>query len=217
MAEATLHAELREDKGTQVVKSLRKQGRIPAVFYAHGEECISLSVDVKEFTRLIAAQVNILTLALPGDKEQKCIIKEVQHDPVTDEPLHADIMGIKMTEKIRISIPIHLNGSPIGVREGGILEHSLREVEVEGLPLDIPEHLDVNVENMQIGDVVTLADIPVDKVRFLTDEHHPVAHVILPKVVQVEEEVEEGLEGLEGEETEGEEAAAAEEEKEAEE
>lgn len=200
MPEVTLHAELREDKGRKHAKSLRNAGRVPAVFYAHGEESKSLSLDAKELLRLLSAQVNIMNLVMPDGKELKCIIKEVQTDPVTDEPLHADIMGIKMTEKIRISIPIVLKGSPVGVREGGILEHALREVEVEGLPLDIPEHLDVDVSEMKIGDVILLSDLPIEKVRFLTDENHPIAHVVLPKVAAVEEEVEAEEEELEGEE-----------------
>jgi len=201
MPEATLHAELRDNAGSQIAKSLRRNGRVPAVYYAHGEDSKALSVDTKELLRLMSAQVNILNLILPDGKEHKCIIKEVQIHPVTSEPVHADIMGIKMTEKIKISIPIILQGTPLGVREGGILEHSLREVEVEGLPLDIPEHLDVDVSEMQIGDVIALTDMPIDKVRFITDEHHPVVHVFLPKVVAVEEEVEEeDLEGEEGEE-----------------
>lgn len=200
MSEATLHAELRKNTGSRFVKSLRKTGRVPAIYYAHGEKSKSLSVEMKELVRLLGKQVNIVNMALPDGKDYKCIIKEVQRDPVTDEPLHADIMGIKLTEKIRISIPVILKGSPVGVREGGILEHALREVEVEGLPLDIPEQLELDISEMKIGDVLTLADKPIEKVRFVTDEHHPVAHVFLPKVAQFEEEaveVEEGLEGVE--------------------
>lgn len=211
MSEATLHAEYRNTKGRRRAKSLRNSGRVPAVFYAHGEDSKPLSLDAKELLRLLNAQVNILNLSMPDGKELKCIIKDVQTDPVTDEPLHADIMGIKMTEKIRISIPVVLKGSPVGVREGGILEHSLREVEVEGLPLDIPEHLDFDISDMKIGDTLTLADMPIENVRFITDENHPVAHVVLPRVAEVEEALEGEEEILEGEEPAEGEAAEAEE------
>ena len=119
-------------------------------------------------------------------------------------------MGIKLTEKVRLSIPIILRGTPAGVKEGGILEHLLREVEIEGLPLDLPEHLDVDVSELNIGDTVILEQIPTDKFRFVTEIHHAVANVIQPKIVKEEVEVEEEL--LEGEE--GEEGAEGKEEEE---
>lgn len=204
MSEATLKVELRESTGNQVAKALRAKGRLPGVFYAHGESSFGLSVDAKELQKLLQMEINILDLTLPDGKSTKCILKEVQKDPVTDEPIHVDIMGIKMTEKIKITIPVVFVGSPVGVREGGILEHSLREVEVEGLPLDIPEHLEVDISEMNIGSTITLEDMPSDKFKYITDSHHPVAQVVMPKAAIAEETEaeEEELEGEEGEEVE---------------
>lgn len=196
MAEAELHVELRDKTGHQTAKALRRAGRIPAIFYFRGEDSVPLSVDAKELMRLIQSEVNILNVVFPDGKIRKSILREVQRDPVNDDVQHVDIMGIKLTEKVRLSIPIILMGTPAGVKEGGILEHLLREVEIEGLPLDLPEHIEVDVNDLMIGDVITLENIPAEKFRFVTEIHHAIANVIQPKVVveHVEEEVEEGVE-----------------------
>ena len=186
MAEANLHCELREKTGKQQAKALRNNGKVPAIFYAHEQDSIPIALNEKELSSLLHREVNIINVIFPDKKEKKSILREVQRDPVTGHVVHIDLMGIKLTEKIRLSIPIVLKGTPIGVKEGGILEHILREVEVEGLPLEIPEHIEVDVSELKIGDVVRLEKITIDKVRFVTDIHHAVANVIHPKVVTPE-------------------------------
>jgi len=201
MAEAQLNAELRDQVGHTGPKELRSSGRVPGVFYTGGEECIPFHVGEVELNRVLHSDVNIINLMFPKQDARKCIFREVQRDPVTDAVIHVDLFGIKLTEKVSLTIPIILTGAPSGVKEGGILEHLLREVEVEGLPLEIPEHLEVDVSELMIGDVVTLESIPTrDKFKFITEIHHAVANVIQPKIVEevVEEEVEEGEE-VEGE------------------
>jgi len=203
MAETDLHVELRKKTGHLSAKELRRNGRVPAIFYAHDEDSVPLSVDAKEFQRLLHSKVNVLNVIFPDGKPKKSILREIQRDPVTDTIIHVDIMGIKLTEKVRLTIPILLTGAPAGVKEGGILEHLLREVEVEGLPLDIPEHIEVDVSGLNIGDVITLESISVDKFRIVPEIHHALANVIHPKVVKEEVEVEEEVEEeavIEGEE-----------------
>lgn len=184
MAEVDLHVELREKTGHYTAKILRKNGKIPAIFYAHGKDSVPLILDEKEFSRLFHSEVNIFNVIFPDGKTEKSILREIQKDVVTDKTIHVDIMGIKLTEKIRISIPIILTGTPVGVKEGGILEHLLREVEVEGLPLEIPERLEVDVSALNIGHVIKLENISVDKIKFITEIHHAVANVIHPKIVE---------------------------------
>jgi large subunit ribosomal protein L25 len=191
MSEANIQCELREKIHHRTAKVLRKEGKIPAIFYAHNEDSIPISVDAITIQRLLSHEVNILNVIFPDGKTRKSIIRDIQRDPTTDSIIHLDILGIKLDEKIRITIPIILTGSPVGVKEGGILEHLLREVEVEGLPLDIPEHIEVDVSELQIGDVIKLEDIAIEKIKFITEIHHAVANVIHPKVVLIEEEVEE--------------------------
>ena len=203
MAEADLYVELRDRTGHHTAKALRRSGRVPGIFYAHDEASVPLSVDAKQLHRLVHSEINILNVVFPDGKTRKSILREVQRDPLTDAILHVDIMGIKLTEKVRLTIPILLVGTPLGVKEGGILEHLLREVEVEGLPLDIPEHIEVDVSELNIGDVVTLENVLVDKFRIVTEIRHAVANVIHPKVIKEEVEVEEEVEeeaAIEGEE-----------------
>ena len=201
MAVGDIKVELREKTGHHTAKELRKAGRIPAIFYANDEDSRPLSVGAVALKRLIQSDMNILNVIFPDGKVRKSIFREIQRDPVTDALIHIDIMGIKLTEKVRLSIPIVLTGVPEGVKEGGILEHLIREVEVEGLPLDIPEHLEVDVSELKIGDVITLEALEAEKFRFVTEINHAVANVIHPKVIK-EEVVEEEVEVAEGEEAE---------------
>lgn len=208
MSEEDLHVEFRKKTGHQTAKLLRQNGKVPAIFYYHNEDSVPMSVDEKDLQRLVHSEVNILNVIFPGGKTRKSVFREIQRDPVTDTIIHVDIMGVKLTEKVRLTIPILLKGNPVGVKEGGILEHLLREVTVEGLPLEIPEHIEVDVSGLNIGDVITLEDIAIDKVKLITEIHHAVANVVHPKVVKevvVEEEAEleeeaEAEEKVEGEE-----------------
>lgn len=181
-----LHVEPREKTGHRISRKLRRIGRIPAIFYGAEEKSIPVSVDLKEFEHLIHHEVNVLDVVFPNGEIRKSVIREVQRDPVTDVPIHVDLMGVSLTEKIRMKVPIVLKGVPVGVKEGGILEQLLREVEVEGLPLDLPEHIEIDVSHLEMGKSVTLEHVQTDKFRFVTDLSHPVATVILPKVVKEE-------------------------------
>jgi large subunit ribosomal protein L25 len=200
MSEADVQCQIRNKENPLTVKILRKEGKIPAIFYAQGEESIPISVETKTIQQLINHEVNVLNVIFPDGKIRKSIIRDIQRDPLTDTIIHLDFLGIKLTEKIRITIPIVLKGTPVGVKDGGILEHLLRDVEVEGLPLDIPEHIEVDVSTLNIGNSIRLQDIHSEKFVFASEINHAVANVIHPKVIQLEEEVvEEPVE--EGEET----------------
>jgi large subunit ribosomal protein L25 len=156
-------------------------------------------VNAKEMERITHSEINILKIIFPDKNERSSVIRDVQRDPVTDLLVHLDLMGIKLTEKIKLLIPVVLAGTPAGVREGGILEHILREVEVEGLPLEIPDHIEIDVSSLNIGDVVTLEQAEVEKIRIVTEIHHAVAHVVQPKVAA---ETETDLGEIEGDESE---------------
>ena len=150
MPEVQLHVEKREKTGHQAAKTLRKQGKIPAVFYAHDEATVPLFLDAREFKGALLKEANIMDVIFPDGHLRKSIIRGVQRDPVSDAFLHVDLMGISLTEKVRLSIPVVLKGTPVGVKNGGVLEQLLREVEVEGLPLDLPEHIEFTVDHLDI-------------------------------------------------------------------
>ncbi len=203
MSEYKLKVALRDtrvDKPNQ----LRAEGRVPGIYYAHDQENVVLSVDTKELMRLLNTEATIVDVLFPDGKTKQSIIRHVQYNPVSDMPVHFDIMGIRLDEKVKLTIPIILQGTAVGVKEGGILEHHLREVEVEGLPLDIPEHLEIDISELKVGDSVILEQLQSDKYTISSDLHHPVVHVVIPKAVT--EPVEEELGEIETEEAEEEEA-----------
>ncbi|HEX9934423.1 MAG TPA: 50S ribosomal protein L25, partial [bacterium] len=147
------------------------------------------SVPSKALQLLVHQAANVMDTVFPDGQVRKSVLREIQRDPVTDVFVHVDIMGILLTEKVKLHIPIVVNGIPLGVKEGGVLEHPLREIELEGLPLDIPERVEVDVSNLNIGQGVTVKDLIVDtsKVRIVTDMHQVVVNVSQPKIQKVEE------------------------------
>jgi large subunit ribosomal protein L25 len=215
MPEVQLHVAAREKTGHQGAKTLRNAGQVPAVFYARNEVTVPLSVDAREFQAVLHREANIMDVIFPNGTVRKSIIRGIQRDPVSDALVHVDLMGISLTEKVRLSIPVILKGSPVGVKNGGVLEQLLRMVEVEGLPLDLPEHIEFAVDHLDIGDTISLETAVADKFRFITDVHHVVANVVQPKVVKAETEAAAAVaaEGAEGAEAKAEGAEGAKETK----
>ena len=193
MSEVNLNVEIRSDSSVKS-RVLRREGRVPGIYYAHDQENIQITADAKELTRLMNKEVTVLNMVIQNGEIKKTIIREIQVDPVSGSPIHIDLLGIKLDEVVKLTIPVILKGTPAGVKEGGILEHLLREIEVEGLPLDIPEHVEIDVSYMQIGDVLGLETITSDKFNVITERNHPVAHVLHPRTVEEVEEVVEGEE-----------------------
>ncbi len=188
----TINASAREGVGKGPTRRLRARGMIPAAVYGEGLEAVAVAVSAKEIATILRSETGhntIFKLALPnGDGEPaNVIIKDYQVDPVRGRLLHADLMRLSLTTLTRVSVSIETLGEPPGVKsEGGILELQLREIEVECLPGDIPEHLKVDVSNLQIGDHVLVSDLIYDreKVKVLADEHQIVAGVIAPRMVE---------------------------------
>lgn len=200
MKEISLEVKTREKKGTQEAKKFRRNGIIPAVVYGAGEDSIPLELDEGSFVRFLrsgGSENVIITLSIDKDssKEKKVLIREIQHDPVWGKILHVDFQHISMERKITVSVPIHLVGIAVGVGEGGILQPNIRELEVECLPGDIPEKVEVNVSHLNIGDAIHVKDIHLEKVTILTESAGSVVSVVPPTVykepeVKVAEEVE---------------------------
>ncbi|MFY9553936.1 MAG: 50S ribosomal protein L25 [Blastocatellia bacterium] len=200
----TINASTRDGVGKGPTRRLRAQGMIPAAVYGEGGEAVAVSVSAKEIATILRSATGhntIFKLALPqGNGEPaNVIIKDYQVDPVKGRLLHADLFRLSMTTTTRVSVSVETIGEPIGVKiDGGILELQLREIEVECLPGDIPEHLKVDIANLQIGDHVTVADLVYDreKVKVLADEHQIVAGVLAPRMI---EEVAPAVAPIEGE------------------
>ena len=220
-------AQKRSVSGSSVVNRLRKEGLLPGVMNNDKGESRLIQMnrhDFDMFLRLHESESLILDVTVEGEKEKKVLLKEVQHHPVTDEILHVDFLEVSMTKKMRVNVPIRFIGEPVGVtQEGGVLDHLVRELEVECLPGDLPEGIDVDVSGLKVGDAIRVNQIKIDpKLAILTNGLVAVASVSIPKVIEetpaegeaaaAEPEVigakKEGEEGAEGAE-EGEKAPAA--------
>jgi large subunit ribosomal protein L25 len=191
ITDITINANPRTGAGKSDARRLRAQGMIPAAVYGGGDEAVAIAVNAKEIANILRSDTGhntIFKVALPGGEPSTVIIKDWQVDPVKGRLLHADLLRLSLTENTRVSVAIEVVGEPIGVKlEGGILELQLREVEVECLPGDIPEHLTLDVSNLHLGDHATVADLIYDRttIKVLADEHQIVAGVLAPRLAEV--------------------------------
>jgi len=212
MQQTRLDAQVRNKSGKGVARSLRRDGKVPAVLYGREKGTLSLQIDDRTFQTLLRNYgSNVLVdLALPGNEIETVIIKSLQRHPVKRNVLHADFQRISLEEKITTSVVIEAVGRPIGIRDGGVLTLTRRQISVMCLPLDIPNSLQINVEGLNIGDSFRVSDLEFDneKLEILESSITQIAAVIEPKIVletiaeedEIEDEIE-GEEGVEGEET----------------
>ncbi len=167
-------------------RRVRMQGLIPAVVYGAGQDSVAVTVDPKVITKVLysdAGHNTIFDLAIEGAGPAKGMIVDWQNEPIKGHLLHVDIKRIAMDKAMRVSVPVHLTGTSIGVKtHGGILGQVLHEVEIECLPNDIPGHIDVDISGLDINGAIHISDLPhSDKIKFLGDEHALVAHVTVAK------------------------------------
>lgn len=223
MKSVKLVAQARTEAGKGNAARLRRAGQIPAVVYGVGKANQNIQLDEHAFglsLRGHAGEHLLLDLEVGGEPARKVLLQEVQHHPVSGRPIHVDLHEISMTEKLRLEVPLRLVGEPTGVsQQGGILEHILRAVEVECLPMDIPEHVDVDVSAMSVGQRLAVGDIKLEGAKFaiVSSADLTIASVMMPRA---EEEVKPEAAAAAGEpevitakKEEGEEAAGAEGEK----
>ena len=209
MADFELTIELRESTGKGVARKLRAAGRAPGVYYSAGDSR-AITFDPSALEKVISsssAGMNTL-IGLVGAAElggRQVLVKDLQRDPVDGALLHADLYAVDLAKKVHVSVPVRLLGTPEGVQVGGgILDHALREIELECLPTSIPEDIEISVEQLDLGDSLHVRDLslPADVV-LLSSPDLSVVSVVAPKVEEepvVEEELAEGEEAL-GEET----------------
>lgn len=163
-------------------RRVRVAGKIPAVVYGAGIEAIAVTVDPKVIIKILHSESGhntIFDLNVEGASLVKAMIVDWQNEPIKGHLLHIDLKRIAMDKMMRVSVPIQLVGVPVGVKtQGGILEHVMREVEVECLPNDIPSHLDVDVSTLELNGVIHVSDLPHSgSIKFLGEENATVAHV----------------------------------------
>lgn len=167
-------------------RRVRREGKVPAVLYGAGKDSLPVTLDPRQVNRILHSQSGhntIFDLALEGGERTKAMIVDWQHEPMKGALLHIDLKRIAMDQKLTVAVPISLTGVPAGVKtQGGILEQMLREVEVECLPGDIPSVIEADVSELVFGKVLRVADLPRnEKVRYVTEEDQPVAHITVVK------------------------------------
>jgi len=213
MGDASLSVELRVEGGKGASRRLRRNGRIPGVVYGSQTASTSISLDPDQLETLIRtshAGVNTL-IDLTGASEVKgktVLVKELQRSPVRGVLMHADLYELDPNARIRVSVPIHLEGTAFGVTMGGLIDHSLRVVELDCMPQAIPDEILVDVSALDVGDSVHVSSLALPEgVELVTQAELSVVSVVAPLAEEepiVDEELEEGVEGEEGEEGEGE-------------
>jgi large subunit ribosomal protein L25 len=209
----TLTVTRREPAGSRAARRLRRDGVVPGVVYGGGEEPMSFQVESRVLRLALSHAGAVLDLSLDGEASTPVVLKELTRHPVSGDAIHVDLLRVRLDRPIQATVALELLGSDDapGVKEGGVLEHVTRELTVEALPTDIPDSIQFDVSQMQIGDTITLAQLtPPGNVRLMDDEELVVATLTPPRLqVEEEPEIEEETELVgEGEEAPEGEAAA---------
>jgi len=185
----TLEAQPRTPGTKNDARRVRKQGKVQGVVYGAGKQTLAVSVDPRQVSRILHSETGyntVFDLTVDGERT-KAMIVDWQYEPIKGALLHIDLKRIAMDRKLRVNVPIELVGEPAGVKQqGGILGQIVREVEVECLPGDIPNAVELNVSELVFGMVLRVSDLPkMDKIKYVSDPEQPVAHIISIKEEEV--------------------------------
>jgi large subunit ribosomal protein L25 len=188
--QVTLPAQSRQQTGKGAARSLRRNGRVPAVIYGHGREPQALTVDGTALQKMlvgISASSTLFDVAVDERPPVRALIREIQRDVIQhNRIIHVDLYEVRADEKITVRVPVRLVGVPDGVRNfGGVLDQVIRELEVRVFPADIPEHVDLDVTSLTIGHSLFVRDLKVEKAEILAVGDLPVCTVVAPRSEEV--------------------------------
>jgi large subunit ribosomal protein L25 len=194
MAELVVAAQRRDEGGKNANRRLRAQGRIPGILYGTKSEAVSVSVSPKEIGGILksaSGENTLFDLELDGSR-RKVLIKEFQLDPIKSRLLHADFYEVALDKALQLNVHVELHGVPVGVKvQGGILDFVTRELEIECLPADIPEKIEVDVSNLELGKHLRVSDLQLpEKFTILSEPDVVIAHVVAPRAEEVAAPVE---------------------------
>ncbi|PIW31522.1 MAG: 50S ribosomal protein L25 [bacterium (Candidatus Ratteibacteria) CG_4_10_14_3_um_filter_41_18] len=192
--ETIIEAEVRKEKGTRMVKKLREKGYLPAILYGKEQESIPLSLKNKDFRMILqhlsGKSSGLLELKIKKDNKiikKSVVLKETQRNLIKDEILHLDFHEVALDKPITAKVPVTLIGESPGVKEGGVLDQMLWEMEVEALPAHIPEKIEVDISSLKIGDILYVSNLGKENVKILNEPTNVVVSVLAPR--KEEEEV----------------------------
>ncbi len=181
MSEILLEAQ-RRTPGRSTAREMRRQSVVPGIYYFHGEEPIAVAVHELALRPLIyTTESHLVRLRLDDGTEKSCVLKDIVFDPITDRPTHFDLQGVSANEKIRVEIPVTLVGQSIGQRNGGVLDMSLHKIEVESLPGDLPEHIEIDITDMDINHSFHVSDLNVPNLTIITPGEQSVFTISAPR------------------------------------
>jgi large subunit ribosomal protein L25 len=187
--DTVLKAQIRDGRGKGAARKLRADGLVPGVLYGHGVAPVAISLssqDLLHFFHATHGAAMVVDLEVDG-KKHMAIPREIQRDHLHGRYVHIDFLAVRRDEKVRMSVEIHEIGEAAGVKTGGVIEHHLREVEVECLPGNVPEQITADIGSLELGEMLRLADIaPPSGVTFLTDPETPVISVVTPAALRTE-------------------------------
>ena len=192
MAEVSLEVSRRERAGKEVAKKLRREGKIPAVVYGGHREAVPIVVDRKAVSELIQKSDHgvrsIFLLKMMGtDQQRHAMIKDIQIDPITRKMTHIDFIRVLMDEKVRLTVPVHLSGTSIGVKAGGVLDFQVRDLHIECFPNEIPDSIEVDITNVDMHKYLRVSDIHLpESVKVLEDPERVVVGVTHARAEVVE-------------------------------
>ena len=177
----------RKELRSKGARALRKKGLIPGVLYYAGEENVNISIEKSVLFHAMQSGQRIFEIDQEGDS-QYTMIKQLQYHPVTDEVIHIDLMRVRRSEKINISVPLVLIGESIGVKEGGVLSQSLNQIEISCFPTDVPEQIELNIEDLELNSAKNVGDLELnlEDVDIVTDSSLNIVSITPPAA---EEEV----------------------------
>jgi|SRR3989440_459057 len=185
----SLSASPRQATGKGGARQARFRGRVPAVIYGHGRETQPLELEAKALEKALTGiepASTIIELAVDGKAAVKTLIREIQRHPLRPDIIHVDFYEIHAAEKVKLKVPVHLVGSPDGVRNaGGVLDQVTREVEIEVLPENIPDRVELDVTALKIGDSLHVRDLTIANAKLLTDGDLTIATVVPPRAEEV--------------------------------
>lgn len=191
MAYFKLEVETRNVSGTTAAKALRRDGKIPANFYYHGQENVNLAIDHKVLYQALHSGQHVFEVSIGGDTIY-AMIKELQYHPVTEEIIHVDLQRVRRTEKMTFTLPLIFEGEAAGVKVGGILTQVATTLAVECLPGEVPEHIVVDISHLEMNDVMTAGEVALEgEISLVTPAETTIATVSPPKAEVEEAPVEE--------------------------
>lgn len=184
MSELNVLANKRTLSTKGVVNQLRRDGNVPGIFYSKGVEPLPIYISERIIKPLVfTSETHIVNLKIDDDQERKSILKNVQFDPVTDRVVHFDLQGISADQEIELEVQVLLEGQAKGVKEGGIVQHTMHKLHISCLPGDIPEHIAVDITNLNLGSSIHVRDLKLEKVKILHADDQVIVSVVMPRAV----------------------------------